>query len=490
VISDCFCACTDRSADDRVTCAVLSRVFLSHATDLRAADKNGFSDPYIKVALADMVERSSVQYKTLNPAWFEVFTFRFDHLDDACRERLYLKAYDHDIDSLNDHLGTASVHLGDHKDAFGRGEALYSHLQLDEDPASLRAPSTDAHILRVHLQRARGLRAADEGGTSDPYVKLRLSDASFAGERLDRSQVVRKSLDPEFDEDFVFRIDAGWGQLETPIGFCSSLTVEAWDYDDGLLYDGSELLGRGTLALVPLKRRLLAGERVECTVPLTHEPRFGNAHAAGGVVLTVSWEAVKPKKPAFVHVTLSWVPDLPIFRPAMDEGDKTPLVTGPPPPPKPRYDFLLYLGVCFPVGTMVLAWGAQYSAGAILASFVFPFICILAYLVTPCAPADDDPTEPPLPTMEAYLPKPIMAMYTCIIGLIFSLIDRLTTCVLDCVGDALAPHMLIIAQALQVSMGVFAAAEAGLDLKDLSTIAQARTRGYTHIAPLGPDCVR
>ena len=111
-----------------------------------------------------MVERSSVQYKTLNPAWFEVFTFRFDHLDDACRERLYLKAYDHDIDSLNDHLGTASVHLGDHKDAFGRGEALYSHLQLDEDPASLRAPSSDAHILRVHLQRARGLRAADKGG--------------------------------------------------------------------------------------------------------------------------------------------------------------------------------------------------------------------------------------------------------------------------------------------------------------------------------------
>jgi hypothetical protein len=139
---------------------------------------------------------------------------------------------------------------------------------------------------------------------------------------------------------------------------------------------------------------------------------------------------------------------------------------------------------------MVLAWGAQYSAGAILASFVFPFICILAYLVTPCAPADDDPTEPPLPTMEAYLPKPILAMYNCIIGLIFSLVDRLTTCVLYCVGDALAPHMLIIAQALQVSMGVFAAAEAGLDLKDVSTIAQVENRGYTHIAPLGPDCVR
>ena len=41
--------------------------------------------------------------------------------------------------------------------------------------SSSRAPPSDARgRLVVHLRGARGLRAADRGGTSDPYVTLKL----------------------------------------------------------------------------------------------------------------------------------------------------------------------------------------------------------------------------------------------------------------------------------------------------------------------------
>ena len=93
------------------------KVFLSHATDLSAADKNGFSDPYIKLSLGGHVERSAVVYETLNPTFNWSSTFRFAHIDEVVRKTLTLDAYDHDEDSLNDHLGTAAVELVQHRNA-------------------------------------------------------------------------------------------------------------------------------------------------------------------------------------------------------------------------------------------------------------------------------------------------------------------------------------------------------------------------------------
>ena len=45
---------------------------------------------------------------------------------------------------------------------------------------------------------ARGLRAADSNGLSDPYVVVRLGDAA------EQTRVVPECLDPDWNETFVF----------------------------------------------------------------------------------------------------------------------------------------------------------------------------------------------------------------------------------------------------------------------------------------------
>ena len=45
----------------------------------------------------------------------------------------------------------------------------------------------------------------------------------------------------------------------------------------------------------------------------------------------------------------------------------------------------------------ILAYSAQYTPFATAFAGTFPLVCILAYLITPLAPAEDDPTEPPTP---------------------------------------------------------------------------------------------
>ena len=51
------------------------RVHLSHATDLKSMDSNGFSDPYVKLTLKGTTHKSKTMKKTLNPKWDEGFEF-------------------------------------------------------------------------------------------------------------------------------------------------------------------------------------------------------------------------------------------------------------------------------------------------------------------------------------------------------------------------------------------------------------------------------
>lgn len=49
-------------------------VTLENAKDLMAADRNGYSDPYVQFVLnGTKVFKSNVQKKTLNPKWQEKF---------------------------------------------------------------------------------------------------------------------------------------------------------------------------------------------------------------------------------------------------------------------------------------------------------------------------------------------------------------------------------------------------------------------------------
>ena len=52
--------------------------------------------------------------------------------------------------------------------------------------------------LVVHLRSATNLRSADRGGSSDPYVKLKVNATEH------KSKVIDKSLNPTWDERFEF----------------------------------------------------------------------------------------------------------------------------------------------------------------------------------------------------------------------------------------------------------------------------------------------
>lgn len=55
--------------------------------------------------------------------------------------------------------------------------------------------------MTVNLVRAKNLIAADRGGASDPYIVFKVN-----GKEVYKSEVVKKTVDPEFSENFVVPI--------------------------------------------------------------------------------------------------------------------------------------------------------------------------------------------------------------------------------------------------------------------------------------------
>ncbi|POW18700.1 hypothetical protein PSHT_05469 [Puccinia striiformis] len=87
----------------------LLTVFLDHAKDLMAADRNGYSDPYAQFVLnGAKVFKSSVQKKTLNPKWTE----RFDvEIPSRAAAEFYVNVYDWDRVGTSDKLGQGRIDL-------------------------------------------------------------------------------------------------------------------------------------------------------------------------------------------------------------------------------------------------------------------------------------------------------------------------------------------------------------------------------------------
>ena len=86
------------------------RVHLQQGTGLKAADRNGFSDPYVKLSLAGQQHKSKTIKKTLNPKWDEYFEFK-GVLRDLLAESLQLHVFDWDMVGKDDKLGNASIDL-------------------------------------------------------------------------------------------------------------------------------------------------------------------------------------------------------------------------------------------------------------------------------------------------------------------------------------------------------------------------------------------
>ena len=122
-------------------------VHLQQATGLKAGDRNGLSDPYVKLTLGRQTKKSKTISKTLNPTWDEAFEFR-GVLRELLATPLQLECYDADT-FTSDFLGRADVHLAPLlQPAVGRRQApvtvplslqgnlsvSYTHLTLPTTP--------------------------------------------------------------------------------------------------------------------------------------------------------------------------------------------------------------------------------------------------------------------------------------------------------------------------------------------------------------------
>ncbi|KAF2168519.1 hypothetical protein M409DRAFT_21268 [Zasmidium cellare ATCC 36951] len=108
------------------------RVEVLDASDLPAADRNGFSDPFCRFVLnGEQVYKTSTQKKTLHPAWNEFFEVPVRSRTAA---KFDVNVYDWDFGDKADYLGSASISL-DVLEPFQAQEVV---LNLDGKSGSIR----------------------------------------------------------------------------------------------------------------------------------------------------------------------------------------------------------------------------------------------------------------------------------------------------------------------------------------------------------------
>lgn len=78
------------------------------AQQLLAADKGGTSDPYVKIRVGTVTQKTKTIKKCLNPKWEETFKFRVSNPSTA---KLVVEVFDHDTFSKDDPLGSVSISL-------------------------------------------------------------------------------------------------------------------------------------------------------------------------------------------------------------------------------------------------------------------------------------------------------------------------------------------------------------------------------------------
>ncbi|CED82208.1 Ca2-dependent lipid-binding protein CLB1/vesicle protein vp115/Granuphilin A, contains C2 domain [Phaffia rhodozyma] len=111
---------------------------LHSAQNIRAADPNGKSDPYIAIAWGKQLNKplfsTRTLLKTLNPVWEETAMILVPGDAVTTGEKLVLQLYDSDRFNADDSLGIVEVDLAE---MVSRGDKLYSS----------RGPTTDEHQL-------------------------------------------------------------------------------------------------------------------------------------------------------------------------------------------------------------------------------------------------------------------------------------------------------------------------------------------------------
>ncbi|XP_077021569.1 double C2-like domain-containing protein beta [Tamandua tetradactyla] len=227
---------------------------ISKAKGLKPMDHNGLADPYVKVHLLPGASkanklRTKTLRNTLNPTWNETLTYYGITDEDMIRKTLRISVCDEDKFRHNEFIGETRVPLKKLKPNHTKTFSICLEKQLPVDKTedksleergriliSLKYSSQKQGLL-VGIVRCAHLAAMDANGYSDPYVKTYLKP-DVDKKSKHKTAVKKKTLNPEFNEEFCYEIKHGDLAKKT-------LEVTVWDYDIGKSNDfiGGVVLG-------------------------------------------------------------------------------------------------------------------------------------------------------------------------------------------------------------------------------------------------------
>uniref|UniRef100_A0A8C6ZEI3 Double C2-like domain-containing protein n=1 Tax=Nothoprocta perdicaria TaxID=30464 RepID=A0A8C6ZEI3_NOTPE len=227
---------------------------ISKAKGLKPMDHNGLADPYVKLHLLPGASkanklRTKTLRNTLNPTWNETLTYYGITDEDMIRKTLRISVCDEDKFRHNEFIGETRIPLKKLKPNQTKSFSICLEKQLPMDKTedksleergriliSLKYSSQKQGLL-VGIVRCAHLAAMDANGYSDPYVKTYLKPDEDKKSKH-KTAVKKKTLNPEFNEEFCYEIKHGDLAKKT-------LEVTVWDYDIGKSNDfiGGVVLG-------------------------------------------------------------------------------------------------------------------------------------------------------------------------------------------------------------------------------------------------------